>query len=172
MYWDVYGASEEHAKSLFESFNCTANGRPQDATAGRTDGRSSLPGPSLPSRIHQSFSDRVDQSVYFPPPASSSNIEATLSGTTLAPSVLLIPRFLELCINRGVYAKTLGEVNVTEVGSDGELFQKIASMYYEKRSNHSVMLSKAPRFFENSWRRLSERWRLQKPASVIFRKVR
>lgn len=42
-------------------------------------------------------------------------------------------KFLEVCINTGQYTISLGEIDVTEVENDGELFAKIKQRYHEMR---------------------------------------
>ena len=43
-------------------------------------------------------------------------------------------RFLEVCVNTGGYTITLGEIDVTDVRSDQELFHKIVGKYYNLRT--------------------------------------
>jgi hypothetical protein len=43
-------------------------------------------------------------------------------------------RFFELCVNTGGYTITLGEIDVTDVQSDQELFSKIVEKYYNLRT--------------------------------------
>ena len=43
------------------------------------------------------------------------------------------PKYLELCINTGQYSTSLGEIDLSHVKSDGELFLKIWERYREMR---------------------------------------
>ena len=43
------------------------------------------------------------------------------------------PKYLELCINTGQYSTSLGEIDLSHVKSDGELFIKIRERYREMR---------------------------------------
>lgn len=47
-----------------------------------------------------------------------------------------IPRYFELCISVGQHSVSLGEINITSVATDGQLFSKIWERYYDiKRSS-------------------------------------
>lgn len=43
-------------------------------------------------------------------------------------------RFFEVCVNTGGYTITLGEIDITDVQSDQELFSKIVEKYYKIRT--------------------------------------
>jgi hypothetical protein len=60
--------------------------------------------------------------------------------------------YLELCINTGEYTKTLREIDLRNVGCDGELFKEIRNEYYRARNFKS-------------------RFRLLKPSGVHFVRV-
>jgi hypothetical protein len=45
--------------------------------------------------------------------------------------------YLELCINTGQYTKTLEEIDLKDVGSDRDLFEKIRSKYFSLRKFRS-----------------------------------
>jgi hypothetical protein len=42
-------------------------------------------------------------------------------------------RYLELCVNTGRHIVTLGEINITGVRSDGDLFREIVARYRQLR---------------------------------------
>lgn len=95
------------------------------------------------------------------PPSSSSQSSNTSTAPTLlaSSSSLNIGRssapnqaFLELCINTGEHTKTLSEIELSGVGCDGELFNRIRSEY-----------SRLRRFRSRIW--------LIKPSGVHFVKV-
>ena len=58
-----------------------------------------------------------------------------------------IPRYLEICINTGNYIKTLGELDITNVSSDGDLFRKIADIYHENGAGHGSIHCNIPNRF-------------------------
>lgn len=62
------------------------------------------------------------------------------------------PAFLELCVNTGEFTISLGEINITDVKGDIELFAKIRRRYRELRGT--------------GWRRM-----LLKPVDVHFVRV-
>ena len=45
-------------------------------------------------------------------------------------------RFLEICVNTGDYTISLGEIDITTVATDGELFGRVAQSYRELRGAH------------------------------------
>ena len=58
-----------------------------------------------------------------------------------------IPRYLEICVNTGNYIKTLGELDITNVSSDGDLFSKIADIYHENGAGHGFLHCNIPKRF-------------------------
>lgn len=55
--------------------------------------------------------------------------------------------FLEIYTNTGNYIKTLGELDITNVNSDGDLFRKAADIYNEKRAEHGSTRCNIPKRF-------------------------
>ena len=56
------------------------------------------------------------------------------------------PRFLELCVNTGPYCKELGEISLTNIKSDGELFHDIAATYRRVRGERGIIRLGLPAF--------------------------
>ncbi|OCL02886.1 hypothetical protein AOQ84DRAFT_348486 [Glonium stellatum] len=53
-------------------------------------------------------------------------------------------KFLEVCINTGQYTVSLGEINVSDIKSDGQLFEKINQRYHEMRGSHIRRILRKP----------------------------
>jgi hypothetical protein len=73
---------------------------------------------------------------------SNSSSSSMLLGSlcSLSTSVISYPSnqaYLEVCINTGEYTKTLSEIDLKDVGCDGELFKRIRSEYSRLRSFRS-----------------------------------
>jgi hypothetical protein len=71
--------------------------------------------------------------------SSSGSSLSTLLGSTSSMAGTLSSNFsrqsyLELCINTGEYTKTLREIDLRNVGCDGELFKEIRNEYYRARN--------------------------------------
>jgi hypothetical protein len=73
---------------------------------------------------------------------SSGSSATTLLGSVSTSSTSIVPHpynqaYLEVCINTGEYTKTLSEIDMKDVGCDGELFRRIRSEYSRLRSFRS-----------------------------------
>lgn len=99
------------------------------------------------------------------------NDSATLSAEIVASLADISPRYLELCINTGSYVKTLAEIDISNVNSDGELFQKLANVYHHKRNTKLSIHLKIPKWTGKPWLEYQIGWSFRKPSAVIFRKV-
>ena len=73
-----------------------------------------------------------------------------------------------MCISNGQYKKHLVELNITDIKSDGELFQAIFDSYYKTRQHQIWFL---PTRLQQGVQLYSRRWRLKKPTAKEFRKV-
>ena len=82
-----------------------------------------------------------------------------------------IPRYLETWINTGNYIKTLGELDITNVSSDGDLFSKIADIYHENGAGYGSLHCNIPKRFGRVSKNQKFQWHFQKPTSAVFRKI-
>ena len=80
-------------------------------------------------------------------------------------------RFLELCIDTNDYSKLVGEIDVTNVNSDRDLFQEIINTYICKREKRSMTRVKTIRHWSRLCNSKLFQWSFTKPSSVIFRRV-
>jgi hypothetical protein len=62
--------------------------------------------------------------------------------------VLTQPRYLELCINHGKFERRLGEIDVSNINSDGELFREIKRTYDVVRGHRSKFFLVEPTAIE------------------------
>ncbi|KFZ13622.1 hypothetical protein V501_03613 [Pseudogymnoascus sp. VKM F-4519 (FW-2642)] len=72
-----------------------------------------------------------------PAPGLLSNIRQPLIRTCYTASTVLARsnnKFLELCVNSGKFLKTLGEIDVSSVNTDGEFFSTVREHYLRLRS--------------------------------------
>ena len=79
-------------------------------------------------------------------------IPATQTSSQPGPPVITQPKYLELCINHGKLERRLGEVDVSNINSDGQLFRQIKRTYDTVRGYRS-------------------KWFLLEPTSIQFVKV-
>jgi hypothetical protein len=99
----------------------------------RSPNPSSLHGSATPSNIH------------LPGRTSSSSSQFSSGSTAIgssSSSVNEIPSnpnqsYLKLCINTGEYTKSLSEIDLRDIGCDGDLFKKICSEYSRLRGFRS-----------------------------------
>lgn len=80
-----------------------------------------------------SVPSNLDSSISSLPRSASS---ASSLSSDLAPYVPT-QSYLEVCINTGEYTKTLSEIDLRDVGCDGELFRRIRSEYRRLRGFRS-----------------------------------
>jgi hypothetical protein len=171
MYWDVkikYGLSvQEQDEALAFPLSDRPTGRiSSDPTSDSSNGN-----PSVPPAVHISAYNRNYADRYIPLSMNTPTDSVLLDDNSpRTPS--LYPRFLELCVNTSRYGRTLGEIDVTDVNSDGELFAKTADTYEKKRDTHGLIQISLPKWFRSEARDIRFQWRFQKPNSVIFRRVR
>lgn len=67
----------------------------------------------------------------------SSNTSLTSLGATATASTTLTPAnpiFLELCVNAGKLLKSLGEIDVSSISTDGDFFSTVKAHYLRLRS--------------------------------------
>lgn len=63
------------------------------------------------------------------------SINNTIPGMSGSETSLVEKRFFELCVNTGGFEINLGEIDITDVKSDDELFKRINSKYREIRGH-------------------------------------
>lgn len=163
-YWDIPHGSEKRAKDLASYLDSPVT-IDVESFAGSSS-NSNLSTPPLSHLSSTRASGRHDISEFDTP-----NESATLPAKSVASLASVSPRYLELCINTGSYFKRLAEIDISNVISDGELFQKIANVYHHKRN---VMLSiclKLPKWTGKPWLEYEIGWSFRKSSAVIFRKV-
>ena len=169
MYWDIKGLSIERAKTLSQRLNHPTG------TVSNPQAPASNPGTSeiiMPPAAHAP-SQVLDYRIrYMPISRSPSSQSIYNSQEQIHAQAIRNPRFIELCINNGIYSKALGEVDISNANSDAGTFDRIANMYYEKRNKRGVILAKLPNMFGNTLAKYRLQLRFQKPASITFRKVR
>lgn len=169
MYWDVKGLSEQRAAQLTDFLHCPLSTGPDNGGFIPTSARSSGSGLSAPPAAHMALRQR---SRYVPP----GRIDPLICNATSTDNAFIQrnvnPRFLELCVNTGSYSKTLGEIDITHINSDGELFDSILRMYREKRCRYGLIHFSVPKCFGDRWRYAKFTLQLQKPSSVVLLKVR
>ena len=174
MYWDLASTSVEEAELLAASF-----ARPNTDFGGTGAGIQATSQLSIPSEAHlrvettndsgsvDSFQCTTNSSPMNTLDAASKNVQ----GEPSKPS-----SFLELCINTGQFQRDLGEINITKMDSDGELFEAIADTYYIERARRTSINLRIPKYLTallpNRPNRQMNQWAILKPSAVIFRKVR
>lgn len=146
MYWDVKGISAQRAEVLASGFTCQSYNHPAGVDE-PDDSSSSL---SAPAAVHSPVLDGTYWSSDVPASRALFSNNPTISSKAI--HVRLSPnyRFLELCINTGTYERTLGEIDITDIDSDGALFEKIATTYREKREKHGIIQLSLPTCFRQS----------------------
>lgn len=168
MYWDIRGISAHRAEDLAGFLSCPTsdppadNGFALDHSHASTRGFYAPPTAYLPGR--QTWGNETT--------SSTLNLNGSYTFSRANPSAPSIShvRFLELCVNTGKYERTLGEIDITDIQNDGELFAKIASIYRETRDRSSSMRTGLAKYLGQLWDNCRLRLRLQKPSSVIFRR--
>ena len=78
---------------------------------------------------------------------------------------------MEICVSNGPYRKQLIERNITDVKSDGELFQVISDSYYKGRQSQIWSRLSLPHAWQKWLQKCSRQWLLKRPTSKEFRKV-
>ncbi|KAL8773574.1 MAG: hypothetical protein Q9209_001679 [Squamulea sp. 1 TL-2023] len=168
MYWDVKGISPTKALNL----TCYLRGNtttPAPAFSEPQQGgnvqqlQASVP-PPTPGQTHQSLPPR-------PNPPSPSNTYTPQAPSSLPVLSVFEPRFLELCVNTGRFARNVSETNISRVGSDGELFELVADSYYKTRAARGFLHLRAPQAVSRLWGKHKLRWSFLQPTSILFRKV-
>lgn len=74
------------------------------------------------------------------PGIPSSNAPQTLIGAGSTAATVPTPsnrKFFELCVNSGKYLKTLGEIDISSINTDGEFFSTVKAHYLRLRSFRS-----------------------------------
>ena len=159
MYWDVQEASEQYACELKEYLDSpvhdrSTNGESRGGTPNQTAEDS-----NVPDSDRVSDCDRRDLSSYPPPAAIPLATSLSHQEHYASASCYVKPIFLELCFNGGKHRRTLEEIDITSAMSDGQLFNSIANIYWQKRE--TTRLFAFGKFA----------WRFRKPSRVSFRKV-
>jgi hypothetical protein len=67
----------------------------------------------------------------------TSTLLGSLSSSSRSNSSFSTPVFFELCVNAGTFLKSLAEIDLKAVGSDGEFFQAVKEHYFRLRSYRS-----------------------------------
>ena len=168
MYWDIKGLSIERAKTLSQHLNHPTG------TVSNPQAPASNPGTSetvMPPAAHAPSQVLDYRRRYIPTSTSPSSQSIYNSQEQIHTQAIRNPRFIELCINNGIYSKTLGGVDISNASSDAGTFDRIANVYYEKRNKRGVILAKLPNMFGNTLAKCGLQLRFQKPASITFRKV-
>lgn len=129
MYGDFDDSSPEDTDALAGTLQ-----QSNPDTTPRGQGESSTPISILPvGRILQNPSPTEIQGT----PSSTQNLGARNqlhAAANNVSGVINMKKYLELCVNTGEFHKSLGEIEVTGVCSDGLLFQKIKKKYLDLRS--------------------------------------
>ena len=164
MHWTVPGLPKERVQKLTDYFSQSSSETNSSGNTGSV--HSNNPAVRLATTATNSDYGRLTN-----PSTSSSAL--TCPPRRKVPSKTSLStrraRYLELCVNTGRYTRTLGEIDITAVDSDGELFEKIAEMYYRQRAGRGCFSVQLP---WKMWQ--SSIWpicALVIPSSVIFRKV-
>ena len=136
MYADYPDSDLKEIASLSEELNRPAS-RSQTTTSSSSWTPDTL---SIPALVHQAGGldavgsgapRRTSPGPYKGSPAPRTSNSATANSTN--GTQLLVPKYLELCINTGKLSQSLCEIDVTRFSSDIELFRWIRRKYSETR---------------------------------------
>ncbi|KAG8534374.1 uncharacterized protein KY384_001219 [Bacidia gigantensis] len=102
-------------------------------TGNSSNGNLTIEAPATPNQAHiasfQSSQETESSNSSSADPRSS--LMARSSSTSLARA--LVPKYFELCVNTGEFAKTLGEIDITRTTDDLSFFKLIYNRYREVR---------------------------------------
>lgn len=104
-------------------------------------------------------------------PQPPSNTYSPQNHTSSLIQMVLEPCFLELCVNTGEYERSVSETDITHIGSDGDLFELIASSYYTLRAERNFLQLWHPKAIGGLLGKRMFRWSFLKPTAIVFRKV-
>ena len=85
---------------------------------------------------------------------------------------LLMPRFIELCINSGRNRKIVAEIDLTEMKTDAEVFSAIAGTYRQSRKGRGCVAVKLPHFLKRFVNIPLFECYFVRPSDITFRKLR
>ena len=172
MHWEIKGISSERARSLAAYLDRATSTSASSSSSGHRERSDS------PTSTSSETSNRLSSAATTAPTSISDAEEGDLSiavtdGNEDLPSLTPVkPRFLELCVDSGRYSKTVGEVNLTYIKSDGELFQLIVNVYKHERANRGLIRPHLPQRLRNFLGKVNLEWSFTEPSKIIFRKVR
>jgi hypothetical protein len=99
--------------------------------------------PSVPTAAHMrhtagsSTSTSSGVSTDASNPSPTSTLLGSLSSSSILDPTFSTPTFFELCVNAGIFVKSLAEIDLRAVRSDGEFFQAVKEHYFRLRSYRS-----------------------------------
>jgi hypothetical protein len=85
--------------------------------------------PTVPQQIHVNPRGLLSRATRNSDANIRSNAPAQVDTRSRSPSPEKPKKYFELCVNRGKWEKILGEIDITNMVSDGELFRAIAEKY-------------------------------------------
>jgi hypothetical protein len=116
-------------------------------------GQPSIPTPVYMEHTTSHYSPRQSVSTGLSNISQASTLLGSISASPTSNPTFSTPIFFELCVNAGVFLKSLAEIDLKSVRTDGEFFQAVKEHYFRLRSYRT-------------------RFWLLKPSSVSYVRVR